>query len=164
METIREKILKQIKASLEQISVANHYNTDLGNYVIRGQAVGPISALPATIIQAMPDEQTEFEHGSEKNIMPVLITGNMEYVLLTDYETEKDGIAQLAEMILGDIKLAIGNALLHENIKYIDAMSYQGGGAESYPDLKEGELAVQVIIRYDVKYSTKVYNPYEQNY
>jgi len=130
--------------------------------VIRGQAVGPISALPATILQALPDEQTEQQYDNDIAIMPVIITGNMQYDINSDYETEKDGIASLAEAILGDIKYNMGEAISGEFISYCDKIFYSGGGVEQYPDLKEGELAIQVITRYEITYATKHNNPYEQ--
>ncbi len=154
-ETIREKILKQIKSNLQEIRTANHYNTEIGTTVIRGQALGPISTLPAIMLQALPDEQIEHEYGNEKMIMPVIITGNMLYTITSGYEAEKDVIAQLAEAILGDIRAAMGQAIEGQFISYTDHIGYAGGGVEEYPDLKEGELAVQVITRYEIKYSTK---------
>lgn len=161
-ETIREKILQQIKSNLQKITTANGYNSKIGSYVIRGQAVGPISSLPATIIQALPDEQPERKYDIDSLLMPVIITGNALYDINSDYETEKDGIASLAEAILGDIRYAMGQAIAGEFISYCDDIMYAGGGIEDFPDLKEGELAIQAIARYDIKYATLRNDPYNQ--
>jgi hypothetical protein len=163
-ETIREKIIQQIVTRLAVITTTNGYNIDLGASVERVRKNLDPSDLPACVVFPQP-ETVEPEYGVMKITMPVRIEG-----LAAFWATNPSVIA---EQILGDLIKAMTDPTWDRRrlvtspaspvvylAAYDDSIVYKGGGTDEYPN--DEDLTVGASALFEVTYSTKIGNPYEQ--
>lgn len=140
-DTIRELILQDVAGLLESLYGASS--------VHRGRTQFEYADLPCVTI--LPEAETaERVYGEQQLTMPVAIhavqvVGNKE-------------VGTLAEDTLGElISSVIGSRL---SLSRIDDIYYTEGGVETWPEQEEQALSVQISI--EVKYSTKIGDPYNQ--
>lgn len=155
METVRERIIQAIQRNLQEIRVSSGYNSDCGKLVLRASLALPVEKLPAVGFTPQPDEPREKKYGHDLLTMPVTITASALYRDDPDIENQAEEISRLGEAILGDVRQAMGL-----NIEPGKRADYQGGGIEDYPEIREGEKAVQVTVLYHVEYETEINDPY----
>ena len=98
MDTIREKINKQIVSILSTIIPANGYNTSIGSTVIRGRTDATISELPCTLVFPGTESVEKIYSGNR-------VTMQLSLASLLQYKTHNPSIE--AEKALGDIIAAL---------------------------------------------------------
>lgn len=104
MITIREQIIKLIKAELEKITQSNGYTTNIGLRVVRGRYDLTPEELPAIVLLANQDSALlHLDHGTHE--MPVIVNAHDKYPTAT--ATYSDTAAQRAEAMLGDIQTCL---------------------------------------------------------
>lgn len=104
MTTIREQIIKLIKAELEKITQTNGYMTNIGQSVVRGRYDLAPPELPAIVLLTNQDIiTTRLDHGEHE--MPVIVNAHDKYP--TSSVNYSDVAAQRAEAILGDIQTCL---------------------------------------------------------
>ena len=163
-DTIREKIIQQIVTRLAVITTTNGYNINLGAKVERVRRSLDPSDLPACVVFPQP-ETAEPLHGFMTVTMPIRIEGIAEFGATNP--------SVIAEQILGDLIKAMTSPTWDRRIvvtspaspvtyldPYDDAILYKGGGTDQYPN--DEDLTVGASALFDVTYTVKIGNPYEQ--
>ncbi|VVS95353.1 hypothetical protein [Desulfoluna spongiiphila] len=150
METIREQVISAIIARVESIRTANGYNTECGQEVKRAAKDLEPGDLPAAVVWP----QTEaVERRSGRNIC----TTQVKVETYMAFGSVNPSMAQ--EQMLGDlVKCVTGPG---EPVTTLaDDLFYKEGGPAGQPEA--GEKITAVVATFEVKYSYKIGNPYEQ--
>lgn len=157
--TIRELIISDIKLNLQDISIANGYNSDAGDNVFRARSFGDISNLPAVVIGLPDDVQNVKRHNMDNIVMQLPVWIAAKYTQDDDYETRSENAAILIEQLLGDVRKAMGQRITAAEIQ---DKSYLQGSPQEMPSAREGEMACVVQTLYQIKYQTVSGDPYTQ--
>jgi hypothetical protein len=161
-ETIREKIIKQFMTRMATIQKVNGYNTDIGTNPERVRRHP--DHIPASVLYPQP-EPNEPDYGTNNLTMLIRIEG------IVEYENENPSV--ISEQILGDLIKAFTDPLWDRRVliaspaspatydnPYDNGITYKSGGTDEYPNEEDKTVGAMVII--EVKYATKIGNPYEQ--
>lgn len=150
-DTIREIIIQDFMGKLAEILVAGGYNTGMGANVLRVRRKVDPDILPAVIIWP-GREKAEHKYGELACTMSMRIEG------IADFGTNNP--SAISEQILGDLKKCILDTTWSRSPDYIDGIFYTEGGTDEYPD--EGQQTVGAAATFEVKYTTKINDPYSQ--
>ena len=156
-DTIRERIISAIVSRLAAITIANGYNTDMGNSVFRVQHKLDPGDLPACVVWPRTEE-ADRNYGKQICVMPVRIEG---LAVCISY-TPLDNFSVVSEKILGDmIRCICGGTLAQVTGGLADDVKYTGGGTDEYPDA--GETTVGASAVFDIGYKYLSGDPYSQS-
>lgn len=158
-DTIREIILAAIKSNLENIQIANGYNSECGDLVIRGEMIGDIDRIPAVTMFAGIESGERNSYGNDSLRLPVELAAYDFFTQSDDWETQQDNIAKKAEQLLGDLRKSMGQSIAGANVEDV---VYREGGVENPADIFDGEIAVKVNATFEVVYNTELNDPYNQ--
>lgn len=151
MNSIREIIIQDFMDKLADITVTNGYNLGMGANVLRVRRKVDPDILPAVIV--WPGlEKAQHKYGELACTMSIRIEG------IADFGTSNP--SEISEQILGDLKKCILDTSWFRSPDYIDGIVYTEGGTEEYPD--EGQQTVGAAAVFEVKYTTKINDPYSQ--
>jgi hypothetical protein len=150
-DSIREIIIQDFLDKLAEITVANGYNLGMGANVLRVRRKVDPDILPAVIIWP-GREKAEHKYGELACTMTMRIEG------IADFGTNNP--SAISEQILGDLKKCILDTGWFRSPDYIDGIIYTEGGTDECPD--EGQQTVGAAAVFDVKYTTKINDPYTQ--
>lgn len=147
--TIREQIITAFVAALRGLLVENGFHGDMGLNVFRCRKHISPENLPCIIIWPGIESLERSEYGGQYCAMKLGIEAMA--------DAGKECPSVVSERMLGDlIQLVFGRTIT----LFADAISYESGGTDSYPDA--GESAVGTKISLNVKYSYLYGNPYSQ--
>ena len=149
-DTIRELIIQDLVTQLESLTVANGYNTSVGQIVQRGLIPVDMTQQAAAVFVQPGVESAEREYGDQVLTMPVQIDAV--------HSLGSNNASVLGEQVLGDLlSCLIGG---RENIDRIESLVYSSGGTEDYPTKEDQLLWVQMSL--EITYITVIGDPYTQ--
>ena len=149
-ETIREQIISAITARPNTILTANGYNTECGQGVKRAIKDLESDDIPAVVVWPQPEEA---ERRSGRNIC----TTQVKVETYAAFGLVNPSVIQ--EQMLGDLIKCLTDPAAPVTL-LVDDIYYKEGGPASQPEA--GETTTAVAATFEVKYSYKIGNPYEQ--
>ncbi len=149
-DTIREKILENIKTILEGISIANGYNNDIASVQRWKQAGNSLIQVPCIIVNAGPEEKEQ-----RPGLMSSCKFSCFVDVWIRHDENDNPGSTdKILNSLLGDIEKALmvdyqrnGNAV---NTRILRNLSFE---------TTEGQPYAGLIIDIEVEYRHKIDDP-----
>lgn len=157
--TIREKIIAGISTNLATITVANGYNTDIGANVQRSAKFGNTDNLDGVIITPGDDTPGIPVHRRDALVMEVILQAGAKFDLLLTRKLWTEDASKKQEELIGDLRKVMGVAIAGVTVK---GVQYTGGGPREMPELREGEMFAVVQLTFDIRYQTKIHDPYNQ--
>ncbi len=149
-DTIREQIIQAIIARAGTLRAANGYNTDCGQGVKRAEKDLEPKDLPAVVAWPQPEEA---ERRSGKNIC----TTQIKLETYMEFGAVNPSVVQ--EQMLGDLIKCVTDPAAPVT-PLADDIFYKEGGPAGQPEA--GESITAVVATFEIKYSYKIGNPYEQ--
>ena len=150
--TIRELIIEDVITQLATIRIANGFNTDIGQNVVRVIAIDP-HALPAVIVTPQPDSVDTALCG----VLTMDFTVNLSAICPID---PMENMSVTHEKMLGDLITCLtartSSGLFSPRI---DSIDYKSGGTNDYPEKNE---FIGCPASFEIKYNVLAGNPYTQ--
>lgn len=157
-QTVREHIIQDFITRLGVITVANGYNTNMGNKVIRAGRNITDADVPAVNVRPRSDVSTSLQsYGVTAITMEILLEGVMAYGATNP--------SVIAEEILGDLYACIMVPADTRYVpitgwdpQYVIAINYLSGGPDNYPS-EEAKIIGSAAL-FEVVYEIQTGNPY----
>lgn len=150
-DTIREQIIKDFVTRAETMSVANGYNYEYADNVIRARVAIDPTEIPAVVI--LPQQETvSRKYGYHEHVMPVRVEGMV--------EPGEDDDSVAAEKVMGDLIKCFSAPDWSMSPDYMDDIGYTEGGTGGYPEVDESIVGAFIVLT--VKYTTVIGDPTSQ--
>jgi len=131
-DTVREKIMEDIKTTLEGISKANGYNNDIASIQRWRQGGNPRLNVPCIVINAGPEEKDPVPNP----LTTCRLTVNIDVWIRHDEDDVPGSTDTILNSLLGDVEKAL------------------------MVDIKRGDYAVDTIIQRNIPFETAEGEPY----
>ena len=161
-DSIRERIIQELKFVGGKLTIAEGFNSDCGSDVKRGRVKWEENDSPCMSIFPGMEESSRTSYGYDSHVMPVQFDVLETYAALVA-EHGVEAASVMGERVLADLKemvrrsrgaLTAGDPALVQNIQYT------GGGIQEYPELSKKTIGVTAT--FSVTYETKSGDPYNQ--
>lgn len=156
--TIREQIIDSIVDELEDITVANGFNSDMGSNVKRAIRLIDKDNLPAVAVFPLTEDNEPLP-GKNNLTMSVRLEA------LAKFGSVNPSV--MAEKLLGDLIKRMTNPTLNAVVGadiaggLAEKVQYLEGGVDDYPEA--GKYTIGVYATFNVNYKTLIGNPYAQS-
>ncbi|MDY0164294.1 hypothetical protein [Desulfobotulus sp.] len=157
-QSIRHKILDDLRAVCSQIRTAEGYSSDIGANIVLADGKRTLDQLPALWISPGTEAAERTAYGEDSITLPVTLRAGLRYVLDSDPTIQETALSAMAEGVLADLRTVLD--VLAGVCDLADDILYKSGGVEDWPEWGQGEAALTVTLSAEIRYRTSRNNPY----